>query len=39
MAGAIFASLFYSLIMEPVAMDLVDMDAYPVKLPQFPGAL
>ncbi|KAK9821655.1 hypothetical protein WJX74_005287 [Apatococcus lobatus] len=37
MAGAIFASLFYSLFMEPIAMDLVDMDAYPVKLPAFPG--
>ena len=39
MAGAIFASLFYSLFMEPIAMDLVDMDAYPVKLPAFPGTL
>ena len=39
MAGGILASLFYSLLMEPIAVELVDMDAYPVKLPFFPGRL
>ncbi|KAK9822143.1 hypothetical protein WJX74_010718 [Apatococcus lobatus] len=37
LAGAIIAGIFYSIVMEPIAVDIVDPDAYPVKLPHFPG--
>ncbi|KAK9843906.1 hypothetical protein WJX84_012235 [Apatococcus fuscideae] len=38
LSGAILAGVFYSIIMEPIAVNIVDETAYPVKLPQFPGS-
>ncbi|KAK9843905.1 hypothetical protein WJX84_007372 [Apatococcus fuscideae] len=37
LSGSILAAIFYAIVMEPIAVDIVDATAHPVKLPQFPG--